>query len=520
MMRRIGLAALIMLLAAPCGATSLARLNTTERDARLSQDALTVARYRDGMQRLIQYAGTRAELFPVSKNTAPYILSATAREEARTLWQAFLDYQLALDSLRRYHLDFAKLRDKTQRRQALLTSYGAFAAQYRSALDFLALADKNPQLDVLLNEALPALGLPAKSYSDFKYRYLHVSRAAEFAAMDAVYRALSGQGEPEARAAINADAQQILRTGRGKGEVLTMKNGLAILRDSSAEAIFPVQAGVSEWMGDTKVYRSSRSLVSVAQIQAIAPKLAPGDILLERREWYVSNVGLPGFWPHGALYIGTASERESYFNDAEVVAWVRSQGEASGVFDALLRRDYPTAYRISITPQAHHALPRVLEAISEGVSFTTIEHSLDADSVAVLRPRLSKLEKAIALHRAFVYSGRPYDFNFDFRSDASLVCTELIYKAYEPVPSSRGLRFPLVEIAGRVATPANEIVKQFDAQYGSAAQQSDLIVFLDGDEKAGLAREADVAEFLRSWRRPKWHVLTRSTADSSSFAAQ
>ena len=121
MMRRIGLAALIMLLAAPCGATSLARLNTTERDARLSQDALTVARYRDGMQRLIQYAGTRAELFPVEKNGAPHILSATAREEVRTLWQALLDYQLALDSLRRYHLDFAKLRAAHQLRRVRCT---------------------------------------------------------------------------------------------------------------------------------------------------------------------------------------------------------------------------------------------------------------------------------------------------------------------------------------------------------------------------------------------------------------
>jgi hypothetical protein len=162
------------------------------------------------------------------------------------------------------------------------------------------------------------------------------------------------------------------------------------------------------------------------------------------------------------------------------------------------------AYAASAEPQEHGHAPRVLEAMSEGVVFTTIEHSAACDSLAVLRPRLSKAQKAAALVRSFRYQGRPYDFNFDFRTDAALVCTELVYKGYE-----KSLQFGLVEMLGRPVLPANEIVKQFAASYGTAAQQFDLVLFLDGHEGQGKAVPAGVEEFRQSCRRPKWHIVTQ-----------
>ena len=152
---------------------------------------------------------------------------------------------------------------------------------------------------------------------------------------------------------------------------------------------------------------------------------------------------------------------------------------------------------------------RIIEAIGEGVSFKSLEHSAACDSLVVLRPRLPKAEKARALLRAFLYVGRPYDFNFDFSTDAELVCTELVYKSYEPATGFTGLKFPTVEMLGRKVTPANELVKQFDAQYGTAEQQFDMILFLDGQERSKNAIESSVAKFCQSWKRPKWHVFVQ-----------
>jgi len=139
--------------------------------------------------------------------------------------------------------------------------------------------------------------------------------------------------------------------------------------------------------------------------------------------------------------------------------------------------------------------------------FHSLEH-LTADSLAVLRPRLTRTERAAALVRAFGYAGRPYDFDFDFRTDAAIVCTELVYKAYEPVAGFRGVAWSVPQILGRPVIPANEFARQFDAAFGTPAQQLDLIVFLDGQERAGVAIERSVEAFRESWRRPKWQFLT------------
>ena len=98
-----------------------------------------------------------------------------------------------------------------------------------------------------------------------------------------------------------------------------------------------------------------------------------------------------------------------------------------------------------------------------GVSLTTIEYSAAADSLVVLRPRVSKRVKAAAIRRAFEYRGRPYDFDFDFLTDRELVCTELVYKCYEPVGGSGGLQLPTTTILGRRVMPANLIARGFVA---------------------------------------------------------
>jgi len=507
-MKKLQIAGLIFLIISGAGCSvAPTKPSTQPYEQKLAEDSKAVQVYRAGIARLVDFAEKHTELFPSKKPDNAHLLSEQDRSTVRDLWAEMLDYYVALDAISDFYTGNYLTSDNKS--AAFYLGYSAFLTQYRFALEFIKQVENDPNLAILLNDSMPGSGTPINSYDQFKFRFLNVVPASQFAAYQAIAKTMPEFSDPMLASALVEDTAYIWQMGKGKGEMMTLANAGNVLGKIGFHLFFPVQAGVSEWMGDTKIWRLHKELISAKQIADLHNQLQPGDVMLERREWYVSNIGLPGFWSHAALYIGTAEERKSYFQDAAVKRWVIEQGENSGDFEALLQHSYSAAYATSLKPLEHDHLPRVLEAISEGVSFTSIEHSAGADSIAVLRPRLTKVEKARALWRAFSYSGYPYDFNFDFQTDSALVCTELVYKAYEPDTQFPGIRLQLEEIVGRTAIPANSIAKQFDAEFGTIKQQFDLIAFLDGQEKSGVAIPESLKTFRHSWQRPKWHVFVQ-----------
>jgi hypothetical protein len=499
--------------------TPLHELDRSTLDERLAGDARTVELDRQGLRSVIIYMDSRRDLFPVEPLKESRLLRREEKEAVWNAWQRFLDYLVALESVEQYHAQFHRLKGAA-REDSFLIGYGAMLARYRAALEFISRADNNPELDKVLNDPVPELGLPGGTFARLKLKHLNLAIASQFAAREVLLKTFSDERQPTLRGDIRADADYVWQAGKGRGHLLTAKNALKIVQNGTGTAWLPVQTAVSEWMGHTKVYRENECLISRAQIREFQPMLKPGDVLLERREWYLSNIGLPGFWSHAALYNGTPAERRAFFDETEVRSWVKERGQASGDFEKLLVSACPAACLQSfmdnqLTEEKGKAsspetVPvRIIEAIGEGVSFKSLEHSAACDSLVVLRPRLPKTERALALLRAVRYAGRPYDFNFDFSTDSELVCTELVYKAYEPSAGCTGLKFPLVEMLGRKVTPANELAKQFDAQYETPEQQFDLVLFLDGRERDKKAIEASVVEFRQTWKRPKWHVLVQ-----------
>lgn len=476
-------------------------------DEQLNADISALKAARIGLQDVNAFLAEHSELTSIGKNEIPASQERKALLEA---WQSFLDHLMALDVIgARANLLYTS-ESTSQKEAEFQLAYAAFLTQYRHALEFLKQTERTPALHAILNEPIPELGLPAGTYASVKFRFLHAQRAAEFVALGIRFKQI--KHPLPLQSLIKDDTRYIMSLNEHQGVLLTAKNAGRIVSDTMFTAWFPLQKGVSEWMGDTKVLRKERALISEEQLHTLQDILEPGDILLVRREWYLSNIGLPGYWPHAALYIGTREERRAYFANDALRDWVRSQGEPSGDFEKLLMSRAGAHYEQSMTA-AHGESVRVIEAISEGVSFTSLEHAGGGDSLVVLRPNRSPQVKARAISRAFHFAGRPYDFDFNFLTDASLVCTELIYKAYE---GEGGLQLPLDTVMGRPVLPANRIAVLFDEEYDSPSRQLEFVAFLDGHEWGKHAIAAGVDTFRASWRRPKWYIFTQDIGNAQA----
>ena len=148
--------------------------------------------------------------------------------------------------------------------------------------------------------------------------------------------------------------------------------------------------------------------VSAETIATLKRILQPGDVFVTRHDDAMSNLFLPGYWPHSALWLGA--------KDANI-----------------------------------------LEAKKDGVLLRDIEETLQVDAVVVIRPNLTPKQIEGAITRGRSHTGKQYDFVFDFRTTNRIVCTEVIYRTYHGVGS---IDFKLSLQAGRHCLSAEDLLNQ------------------------------------------------------------
>lgn len=259
------------------------------------------------------------------------------------------------------------------------------------------------------------------------------------------------------------------------------KNLVQKVKSSVFNEFYDLNMAVSSWIGDHK-YLSRKPTIDHAMVQKMKPHLQPGDILLERENWFMSNIFLPGFWPHTIVYVGTAADLEKMgLADHPVVA----------PHMAKMRK-----------PDRHGNLRCVIEAISEGVVQNSLEEACDADYIAAMRPRLSPEEMKKAIINCFSHLGKPYDFMFDFQTIDKLVCSELAYRSFNGM-----LTMNLRKIAGRWAMPSLALAELYAAQRNQSDRQLEFLFFVDSDIKTREVSFKNADEFVKTIRRPGFDPL-------------
>ncbi len=468
----------------PDNDTVLLHLGDDECREMVKEDIASLYSMRANVSDLLRVASSS----PLS-NRSVRELSTTDRAMLRSFWSSVLTSSLELDALmlryRAFYLvDDAELHDK-----AFMLAYGAFVTQLRMFQELSAIVDNRPFLETFLNEAAPEHGVPADSFLSVRGRLVHPDSLLRLHA-GATYKVsfIDCQGEYGDLWQSLADDYGAVVAAQGRDLAIYYDHSLDVLERRVSRIFAPIQKGVAVRMSLLRV-TDRPYLISGDLLDAARVKCCPGDILLERRSWHATNIGIPGFWPHAALYVGTREERRAMFG--------------RDVDEEIVKMAPVVAGRLSLKAEDGHSI-RVVEANRNGVILNSFEMSANADYLAILRPRASKEGKLRAISAALSHVDKPYDYNFDFATDGAMVCSELVAKAYTDV---EGVDLMPTVVSGRLLLPANMIAQKYAEEAGKESTQLDFVAFVDSSEKRGDAWISDESNFRNTWQRPKWAIV-------------
>lgn len=238
-----------------------------------------------------------------------------------------------------------------------------------------------------------------------------------------------------------------------------------------------------------------KNTFDIDQINELQEKLEPGDIAVVNRDGRLSNVVFQGTWSHGLLYLGDNEKLKNYFNqDNEVSNYYSSLCKRERLdcdnFYGYLENKYPDDMSEFNTGQYS-----VIEAVGSGVQFSKPEVTFSYNRITAMRPKLSKLEKAMAIDEAISNLHKPYDYNFDNRTYDRLVCTELIMYSYMPKPSQnkKGMDFFINMVHGNPAMYGYDMVKTL-FKYN----QMDFILYWEGPTEQKSLQKLTIEDLRRT----------------------
>ncbi|MBT6156935.1 MAG: hypothetical protein HOL01_18915 [Planctomycetaceae bacterium] len=491
----------------PLSGNGLDLKNVSERriDAFLSADEKVIVNLIDGLDKLEADAVQTQLEFGDGRRS---FTNQADNDDVRELMRRFLTYRKALLRIVWKYQRYADIENEELRLRTFLLDFTAAAMLYEGSLKFVHQFGDSSRAVAKLNEAEPNWGIPPGLYDTIRHNLASPQNIKMFELARQYYHqdhvqglfkthqlsAASAQHE-KFHAAISAAESTILKTDDSVSERI-VKVAATDLGRLFHDVQYESQSAISTWIGDFKIRQphTGKPLIDEKQLARLADVLQPGDVLLERRNWYLSNAFLPGYWPHGAVYVGTAEElRELRLDENEHI-----------------RRHWE-----EFTAEDHEGHEHVIvEAVSEGVIFSSLEHSIGgADSVAVLRPNVSEEQRKTAIATAFSFAGRPYDFEFDFETTDMLVCTEVVFRTYGG--NAGPISFPLESIMGRQTMPAINLVQKFNKEYGTDDAQFEFIAFIDGDERTETSSfHTDVESFRETENRPASSFTQGSDLDA------
>lgn len=260
--------------------------------------------------------------------------------------------------------------------------------------------------------------------------------------------------------------------------------------------IYPIQKSIAILITGREITMRKEKFISYDDLKVIQSDLKPGDILLKRNDWQLTNIPISGFWTHSGMYIGTLEELDKYF-------WDITKSYNKRFSDILKEKNYTVYNQLKKNSNLS-----IIEAIAPKVCLNPLDNMAKSDYFAALRPRVEKEEKMKAILKSFVYLDCPYDYDFDFNSDDAFICTELIKKSY-----GNNIHFTLRNKNGQEIITPNDIVGKYIKEYQEENRELDFVLFYDGKYETKEALRCSAEELKESFTRKKIYSLKKTIPD-------
>ena len=449
------------------------------------------------------------------RNSALYRegLTTDESESLRREWNEFLAVAIASEGVTDVHRYFPQIPLKSERElqaQSFTISYSLYMLKFAYFHRIIDAVGFNNEVRSILNEYSSAFGSEG-SYDDVTGRFFATNSLLRRTVGYLYYLVMTpGKKEavrPEYRILLNVAKESQSYLLKNAFSHITARSITATnsFNDSVSGAWLPIQKTVFvDVVGNIHVGDRKEKFITEDDIATMRKSLHPGDIFVARKNWYASNVGIPGFWTHAGLYTGTLDEMRTFF---EGVFPYTHGGATYATLDELISHVAPEAFLAYTTPNAEGHMASVIESETKGTGINVIEHTAHVDYFGAMRTTLSKRDILASLLRAFQHYKKPYDYQFSLVTKDEIFCSELVYDAYVPMNEKSGIILPTSVVSGMELVAPNDIVKKFVEERGSDAPELTFAYFLDARETDGHAFISDEKAFIESFKRPKFSAL-------------
>lgn len=406
------------------------------------------------------------------------------RQEIKKHWQEIVSIIFEIDTIKkryRQFLSFQNLTEKSKYDLAFLLSFYALLTQHKLFIKISKATKNNTKLEQTLNQKDEYDAIPKNSLDRILTQMTDADESIKIAAGELYFHTIKTNNDPIVSDLQNTITKHLESISQNFWEYsnVGLKKPFKLIKKIVNDTVFPIKKQIMIGGSNIELPFRKKLISKKVILEKIKPKLKPGDIILTRKEWQLSNLGIPGYWTHALLYTGKLEE-------------------LSTSTKKIIQENNP-----EIAKQM--AKKQILESTSKGVHLSKLTKALKSDSLVILRTKLNQSELESVILEAFKHYGKPYDYELDFIHNHSLICSELIYKSFL---TSKKINFEIPNYNWNyyMMVP-NNLAEKFAQELNQEQQELDCILYLEGNTIKNKLTPRSGKAFSESAFYSKWHKI-------------